>query len=179
MTLPDWTEKDVHFSDPQHRVWLRRRLSGTNGPAVFILHNPSIAGATGAEDPTSRRGISFATSWNCSDLVFVNTATGIATDADALIDMEDPIGPLADEAIAAAAAFCRDRNGVLIAAWGLPKGKASTQKTMKTRFFNIMDMGFPLHVLRVTKQGFPEHPLYLPGSLKPRIWDDPVSWIGG
>jgi hypothetical protein len=179
MILPDWTENDVHFSDPEHRVWLRRRLLGTNGPAVFILHNPSIAGGTGVEDPTSRRGISFANAWGCSDLIFVNAATGIATDADNLVGMADPVGPLADVAIWAAAKLCSDRDGYLIAAWGLPKGRSSTQKIMKNRFFDIMDAHFDcLHVLRVTKNGFPEHPLYLPKKLKPRIWDDAVSWTG-
>lgn len=118
MTLPAWTEQDAHFPDPQHRVWLRRHIGGTKrGPAVFILHNPFTAGGTSMEDPTSRRGISFATTWGCSDLIFVNAATGIATNADDLVNQEDPIGlPLANDAILYGALLAERQNGRLIAA---------------------------------------------------------------
>lgn len=166
--LPAWAHKTAHFSDAQHRVWLRRRLEGKNGPAVFILHNPSTAGET-LDDPTSRRGIQFANAWGCSDLVFVNAATGIATDAAGLADMEDPIGP-ADEVLDVAAKFCVRSGGVLVAAWGAPKGNHFTKGIMRRRFVDIAARGLPLHYLRLTKNGDPEHLLYLPSDLKPKPW---------
>jgi hypothetical protein len=166
MGEPDWVNDAAHFSDAEHRVWLRRFLSMHGAPVAFILHNPSVAGAT-VDDPTVRRGMGFADAMGASDLVFVNAATGIATDADALAGMTDPIGPMADEAIRVAAEFCQARGGVLIAAWGTPKGKATTRRLMERRFKAILALGLPLHALRVTKSGHPEHPLYLPGSLRP------------
>jgi hypothetical protein len=167
--LPPWVDDDVHFSDPQHRVWLRRKIGGTaRGPAVFILHNPSIAGGTGMEDPTSRRGISFATAWECSDLIFVNMATGIATDADNLAAMADPIGSEADTALLAAAQIAEVQDGRLIAAWGAPKGKAATKRLIQARIDAVMSLKLPLWAIRVTSTGYPEHPLYLPGGLIPQ-----------
>ena len=173
MQLPDWIEKDAHFSSPQHRVWLRRRLGGLFGngrPLVMILHNPSTAGAD-ADDPTSRRGIGFAHTLGYSELVFVNAATAIATDANDLVSHPDPIGPMADEALHVAAEFCRQREGILVAAWGSAKGRARTRALMEERFAHIRQMGLPLHALRLTAGGSPEHPLYLPKDLVPFRWD--------
>lgn len=168
--LPTWTEDDAYFSGPQHRVWLRRRLAMFGRPVIFILHNPSVAGAS-VDDPTSRRCVSFANSLGGSDLIIVNAATGIATDADDLAAMEDPIGPMADEALLVAAEICRRQAGILIAGWGRAKGKASTQRLLAKRFDHILGLGLPLHTLQLTPSGFPSHPLYLPGTLHPRRWD--------
>jgi len=168
--LPPWVDHDVHFSDPQHRVWLRRKIGGTKrGPAIFILHNPSKAAGTGFEDPTSRRGISFATAWECSDLIFTNLATAIATDADDLALVDDPIGPEADVALRAAASIADEQDGRLIAAWGAPKGKASTKRLIQVRIDHVLGrLNLPLWAIRVTPSGYPEHPLYLPGGLTPQ-----------
>lgn len=168
--LPRWIEEDAYFSGPQHRIWLRRRLAMFGRPVCFLLHNPSVAAAS-VDDPTSRRCVSFANALGGSDLIIVNAATGIATDADDLAAMEDPIGPMADEALLVAAELCRRRDGILIAGWGRPKGKAATQRRMAKRFDHILGLGLPLHTLRLTASGFPEHPLYLPSSLHPRRWD--------
>lgn len=100
----------------------------------------------------------------------MNAATGVATNADQLADMDDPIGPMADEALRVAAEFCLSRGGMLIAAWGAPKGKVRTRRLMDARFQEIARMGLPLHVLRLTSSGYPEHPLYLPASLRPVPW---------
>lgn len=170
--LPAWTEEGAHFSGPSHRVWLRRRLSMFGSPVAFILHNPSKAGHV-ENDPTASRGIGFANAMGASDLVFVNAATGIATDADDLAAMDDPVGPMADEALRVAAEFCLSRGGILVAAWGAPKGKAATRRLMARRFAEILALGLPLHALRITASGHPEHPLYLPGSLRPVRWDYP------
>lgn len=168
-TLPAWVEENAHFSDPHHRVWLRRRLGLFGVPVGFILHNPSTADKLD-DDPTSRRGVGFALRLGASDLIFVNAATGIATDANALADMDDPIGTMADEALQVAADFCLSRGGMLIAAWGAPKGKAATRRLMDARFDAIRKLGLPLHALRVTASGYPEHLLYLPANLQPQPW---------
>ncbi len=171
--LPPWVEEDAHFADARHRVWLRRRLAMFGTPAVFILHNPSIADRD-KNDPTLNRGVGFANAWGCSEVVFVNAATGVATDAGDLADMDDPIGtrcsPSADEALQVAAEFCRRRGGIMVAAWGAPKGNNATRRLMAARFQAILALGLDLHVLRLTPSGHPEHPLYLPASLTPVPW---------
>lgn len=171
--LPPWIEEDAHFADELHRVWLRRRLAMFGTPAVFILHNPSIADRS-KNDPTLNRGIGYGNAWGCSDVVFVNAATGVATDASDLADMADPIGascsPSADEALRVAAEFCRQRGGIMVAAWGAPKGNNATRRLMESRFKSILALGLELHVLRLTPSGYPEHPLYVPAALKPQRW---------
>ena len=168
-SIPAWTEQNAYFSGERHRVWLRRQLSMFGVPVAFILHNPSTADAID-NDPTARRGVGFANALGASDLVIVNAATGVATDANELAQMEDPIGPMADEALQVAAEFCLSRGGVLIAAWGAPKGKASTRRLMDARFNHILRLNLPLHALRITSSGYPEHPLYLPADLRPVPW---------
>ena len=174
MALPAWTEDTAHFPDPQHRVWLRRRLSMFGSPLAFILYNPSQAGHE-RNDATERRGIGFGQAVGASDLIFVNAFTGIATDADDLAAMDDPVGAMADVALEIAAEFCLSRGGTLVAAWGAPKGRAPTRRLAVERFDHILSLGLPLHVLRMTASGFPEHPLRLPADLRPVPWQAPVA----
>lgn len=152
---------------PRHRVWLRRKLrAGTFRPAVFALHNPSIAGRE-KNDPTATRGINFALSWGCTDLVFVNAATQIATDARHL-DPADLNCPWSDWALVEAARLATENGGYLIAAWGAPKGLAPVRRLIETRYTEMRKMlGNRLHCLRVTENGYPSHPLYLPSTLTP------------
>ncbi|MBY0396926.1 MAG: DUF1643 domain-containing protein [Thermoleophilia bacterium] len=172
MALPAWTEDAAHFPDPEHRIWLRRRLSMFGKPLAFILYNPSKAGHE-RDDATARRGIGFANAVGASDLIFVNAFTGIATDADDLAGMADPVGAMADSALEAAAEFCLGRGGTMVAAWGAPKGRATTRRLAEERFGHILSLGLPLHVLRMTASGYPEHPLRLPGDLRPVPWPGP------
>ncbi|MFC6047601.1 DUF1643 domain-containing protein, partial [Methylobacterium hispanicum] len=117
MQLPSWTEDGAYFPDARHRVWLRRRLGISGAPLVFVLYNPSRAGAE-SDDATARRGIGFGRAVGASDVVFANAFTGIATDPDDLAGMDDPVGPEADHALLVAAEFCLRRGGTLVAAWG-------------------------------------------------------------
>jgi hypothetical protein len=170
------TEKTAVFysqNDPlgegfaDHRVWLRRKLrEGAFKPAVFILHNPSVAGTT-KNDPTATRGINFAIAWGASDLIFVNASTAIATKATDL-DPDNLNCPWSDWALEQAAKLAHDHDGYLVAAWGSPKGKAETCRRMTKRFDEIKAL-LPgrLSALRVSPHGWPEHPLYLPSSLTP------------
>jgi hypothetical protein len=170
VTLPAWTSKPAHFSDPQHRVWLKRTIDMfPSFPVGFILHNPSIA-SHDLEDPTSRKTNEFARRWGASEKVMVNAVTGIATDARDLASMADPIGPLADEAIVAAAEYCLDKGGFLIACWGRPKGNSWTMLIMEQRFKRILSLGLPLRYLRLTDSRYPEHPLYVPYSTPATPW---------
>lgn len=173
MPLPAWVDLPAFFPDPAHRIWLRRRLAGSGPPVAFVLHNPSKAGAD-VDDPTSRRGIGFANAWRASDLIFVNIATGIATDARALDKVAKPF-LMWREAVEAAAEFVAARDGKLVAAWGTPKGNADMRERMKYHFalVQLIKLAAPLHYLRMTPSGYPEHPLYLPRHLVPIPWGTP------
>ena len=178
MQLPAWTEDGAYFPDPQHRVWLRRRLGMFGAPLVFVLYNPSKAGVEN-NDATARRGIGFGNAVGASDVVFVNAFTGIATDPDDLAAMDDPVGAYADHALLVAAEFCLRRGGTLVAAWGTHKGKAATRILAERRFAHSLSLGLPLHVLRLTASGYPEHPLRLPADLRPVPWASaPAAEVG-
>jgi hypothetical protein len=160
------------FYDDNHRVWLRRRLrEGVFKPAVFCLHNPSTAGKI-KNDPTATRGVNFAVAWDCSDLIFVNAATRIATKANEIpIDAELNC-PWSDWALQRGAELAMDNGGYLVAAWGAPKGRAAVMRKMAARYEEIRALGLPFSALRVTDSGYPEHPLYLPSTLLP----EPFPW---
>lgn len=170
MTLPAWTQKSAHFTDDYHRIWLKRKVDLFDSfPVGFILHNPSTASEE-LEDPTSRKTNEFTRRWGGSEKIMVNAVTGVATEAQDLVRMKDPIGPLADEAIIAAAEYCLQRDGFLVACWGAPKGNARTRLLMEQRFQHILSLGLPLRYLRLTGNGYPEHPLYVPYSVEPTPW---------
>lgn len=166
--LPSWVDLPAYFPTPANRVWLRRRLKGAGPPVAFIGHNPSTANGQ-LDDATARRCTGFANAWGASDLVMVNLATGIATDARALDDHPAPL-LMAYEALAVASDFIGPA-GVLIAAWGAPKGTAAFRSLIATQARLIpRDIRQRLHVLRFTASGWPEHPLYLPKQLVPVPW---------
>lgn len=73
--------------------------------------------------------------------------------------LSDRIRSLPDEMVARGA-------GVVVAAWG-------AHGTYKGRDQSVRLMVPDLHYLRLTKDGHPGHPLYLPADLKPQRW---VQW---
>lgn len=172
----DITKKAVFYGGsrmaPEHRLWLSRKINPNIPfrPAVFILHNPSNA-AEIKDDPTSKKGIKFATAWGASDLVYVNASTRIATDAKKISSGTFLNCPQSDWALEQAAKLATENDGFLIAAWGAPKGNAAIRAQLEDRFSYIRAMGLPLHYLRLTSNGWPEHPLYLPPDLTPIRWE--------
>ena len=130
------------------------------GPmCVFIGLNPSTADAT-LDDPTIRRCVGFAKSWGFGGLMMLNLFAYRATDPAGMKAALDPIGPENDEALH----FAHSNTTTVIAAWGAHgtfKGRAQQVRAMLPR----------LHYLRLTKDGYPGHPLYLPAHLKPLVWD--------
>lgn len=166
-------EADVVLDDParpRYRYWLRRRLGSEGRPLAFIGWNPSLADSA-RDDPSVRRMLGFARAAGASDLVVVNLLAGIAARPEALALLEDPAGPLADDALLAAASFCT----TLVAAWGIPKGHAATHAVAAIRARRIEALGRPLHVLRLTRDGHPCHPLYLPATLGLSAWSPDVT----
>lgn len=156
-----------------YRPWLRRNLfplATDRRVVAFCCYNPSTAGAD-ENDPSVTRMVGFANAAGATDLVVVNTMTAVGADPDELAHLEDPVGPLADDAIRLAAALVADTGGVLIAAWGAPKGQTSTRTIATARMEAIRAMGLPWHVLRFTAEFYPEHPLYLPAALRPQPWE--------
>ena len=110
------------------------------------------------DDPTVRRCTAFAKSWGYGRLVMLNAYAYRATDPSAMKAARDPVGPRNDEVLAK----WRDVADVIVAAWGNHCTRARVEEIRRA---------IPtLHYLRLTKRGYPGHPLYLPRDLRPRRW---------
>lgn len=133
------------------RVWDRTRTR-----MLFVMLNPSTADAD-TDDPTIRKCAGFAKKWGYGALEVVNLYALRATDPDEIWRDDAPVGPENDAYILDAAGRAR----IIVAAWGAqPKsfGRAAYVGRM------LVERRYFLWALRFTKDGHPEHPLYLPGG---------------
>ena len=143
----------------QYRFELWRRW-GHGAYAMFIGLNPSTADET-ADDPTIRRCVGFARAWGYDAMCMTNLFAYRATLPADMKKAADPVGwEVNDRRLRHLAAEA----GVVIAAWG-------AHGAFMDRGANVRRM-LPggLHYLRLTKDGHPGHPLYLPASLQPVEW---------
>jgi hypothetical protein len=141
-----------------YRYELWRSWMGGNGYAMFIGLNPSTADET-EDDPTIRRCAAFAKAWGYSSLCMANLFAFRATQPEAMKVVLDPVGPDNDDHLQR----CAEKAGVVVAAWG-------THGVHRGRNAQVRKMLPVLHALRLTKDGHPGHPLYLPKTLEPVIW---------
>lgn len=156
-------EKNARFSPcRRYRYSLWRNwhglLTNANGYAMFVGLNPSTADETN-DDPTIRRCIAFAQAWGYEGLCMTNLFAFRATAPTEMMRANDPVGPDNDRTLRELAAAA----GVVIAAWGV-------HGTYGNRHTVVRTMLPRLHYLRLTKDGHPGHPLYLPKDLKPVEW---------
>lgn len=128
------------------------------GYVLFIGLNPSTADET-LNDPTIRRCIGFTESWGYGKLCMANLFAFRATDPRDMKATADPIGALNDSYLVDLA----NNANLIVAAWGAHGSFMNRADTVKSMINN-------LHYLRLTKGGFPEHPLYLPKALTPQKW---------
>jgi len=133
------------------RIWCPRKPLVT-----FVGLNPSTADAT-LDDPTVRRCIGFAAAWGGGSLCIVNLFALRSKNPALLRLSRDPVGPENDVWIDRAMKGA----GVVIAAWGnvgATSGRATPLLQRHRRRFCY---------LRLTKQGAPGHPLYVPAATRP------------
>jgi hypothetical protein len=127
---------------------------------AFIGLNPSTADET-QDDPTIRRCRAFACSWGYDNLVMLNLFAYRATRPADMKAAADPIGPDNDWHLLDA---CM-RADLIVAAWGSHGSFWNRDVSLRKLLGRCQ-----LHYLRLTKDGHPAHPLYLPGWLKPTFW---------
>lgn len=142
----------------RYRLW--RIWDSDKKPCAFIGLNPSTA-TEAVSDNTVTRCIRFSEAWGYGGLFMLNIFAFRATQPKDMYACGEPIGgPRNDAAILETVAQC----GVVVAAWGnhglhLNRGEA------------VRAMIPGLRALRITGQGCPQHPLYLPASLQPTPWE--------
>jgi len=125
---------------------------------MFIGLNPSIADAT-IDDPTIRRCIGFAKAWGYSGLMMTNLFAWRATEPRNMLAAENPVGPDNDRILSVA----HDKAALTVAAWGVHGSHLDRNTAVRALLSR-------LHYLRLTKDGHPGHPLYLPSRLQPIEW---------
>lgn len=149
----------------RYRYALTRSWGDDPRAVVFCGLNPSTADET-QDDPTIRREIAFAKAWGYGALIKVNAYAFRSTDPKGLWRVDDPVGPEnLHEILSAATWFMTD---LFVAAWGTNIRSEHQDYLMRQLSAN----GVTVHALRLTKHGYPSHPLYLPQTLRPFAWQE-------
>jgi len=141
--------------DRLYRYLLWRIWDDTKRPALFIGLNPSTADEN-IDDPTIRRCMGFAMDWGNGGLIMANIFAYRATNPKELRCIVDPIGRDNDDYLLSA----HKEAGITILAWG-NGGAYLNRGCIVTKM-----LAGACH-LRMTKQGQPQHPLYLPKTARP------------
>ena len=139
-----------------YRYRLSRVWDAELPAAAFVMLNPSVADAT-QDDRTIRRCVGFARAWGCGGIDVVNLFAFRATKPAALKRVGFPVGPLNDDHIRLAARHA----ALVVAAWGankVPVGRVAEVLAM------LRASGKETHCLSVTKDGHPQHPLFVRGD---------------
>lgn len=160
---PAVTERGVRRTarvsdDGVYRYHLGRYWSGGDGILLFVALNPSRADGL-VDDPTIRRCMRFAADGGFAGLEVVNLYAFRATDPRELAARGYPVGPENDIAIAGAVVHARE----ICVAWGVvPAAEARVQQVMPVLRWRDRTP----QCLRITRSGWPGHPLYLPASCR-------------
>lgn len=139
----------------------RYRLSrrwGEGAPLLFIMLNPSTADGN-EDDATIRRCVRFGQSHGFSAIDVVNLFAYRATDPKDLRRAGFPVGPDNDMHIATAAREA----GTVCLAWGANVAGLERPQVVLP---SLHRMGIEPKCLRITRSGYPQHPLMLPSSCR-------------
>jgi hypothetical protein len=144
------------------RYLLWRRWDEEKPVANFLMLNPSTADENQL-DPSCNRARDFAERWGYGTLIVTNLFAWRATDPEMMKAAQDPVGRSNNQAILRAAR----QSAIVVCAWGNHGAHLDRAATVAA---NLRGAGVALHLLRLTGQGQPNHPLYLKADLKASIW---------
>jgi hypothetical protein len=145
-------------SDRKYRYVLSRIWDDSKAMVTFIGINPSTADEK-EDDPTIRRCINFAKSWEYGGIYMLNLFALRATHPSELYISDDPIGSENDFYLKEFA----DKSAKIICAWG-NHGSFS----MRSQF--VLSNLPEKYYLKINNSGEPAHPLYLKSNLKPILF---------
>lgn len=141
----------------KYRYTLWRWWDKSKPYAMFVCLNPSIADEI-QDDPTVRRCINFSRDWGYGGFVMTNIFAYRATDPKEMKKYYENLGPkelTTDLASNAVHLIKLSRKaGVIVAAWG-------THGAFMNRGDRVSKLIPGMKCLKITKGGFPQHPLYL------------------
>jgi len=155
----------VISEDQRYRYELIIRWN--TGPTLeWIMLNPSTADQTN-DDPTIRRCINFAVKWGYACIVVRNLYALRSPDPSALVNADDPIGPLNRAYLTNNIAACT------IAAWGAHPAATGWWNGYPYAWQRTAIKRPNLRCLGVNMNGSPKHPLYVPADTSPTPWTPP------
>lgn len=162
MPEPTYIDQGATFSPDRRYRYTLWRAWGPGPRALFCMLNPSTATET-VLDPTLRRCLRYARDWGFHGFEVVNLFALRSTDPARLCEDADPVGPGNDVAIVEAA---RRAGGFVVCGWGVHGGLRGRDAAV----LELLEERADLVALRLTKDGHPSHPLYLPADLKPVLF---------
>lgn len=142
-----------------YRFSLSRAWEGGEGTVCFVMLNPSTADEL-TDDATIRKCIAYAKRWGYERMNVVNLYAFRATDPRQLFRTRRPIIGVDNDHEIYLISGCSD---LVVCGWGTKVKKEREEEVLAV----IRKAGKVPHCLRVTKDGHPSHPLYLPGNLTP------------
>lgn len=149
------------------RVWNELTPPEKRRVLAVIGLNPSTADET-KNDPTIRRVIAFAKAWGFDALVMLNLFAYRATDPRVMKAHKDPVGGFNDFFIAVSAG----NSSAILCAWGSHGGHLSRNINV-VRMLKQAGHAEKLHCLKLTAEGHPSHPLYIPANTRPLLYETP------
>lgn len=153
----------------------RYRLSRTWGDVeakhlLFVMLNPSTADAE-VDDATIRRCVTFAFAGGFHGIQVVNLFAYRATDPADLKLAGWPVGPDNDNHIKAAA----NAAAAVCVAWGAVGERGPANDRVQEVMPILRRAGHAPQCLRVTRSGYPQHPLYLPADCRLQPFDAAIE----
>lgn len=125
---------------------------------TFVMLNPSTADET-VDDPTIKKCMNYARSWNCGGIVVVNLFAIRTKDPIEMKKSKDPIGEGNDEELLEALS----KSPLTVCAWGNHGTHLNRSKEVRDL---LAKNGIEAYCLNKTKKGEPGHPLYLSSKIQ-------------
>ncbi|NUP13833.1 MAG: DUF1643 domain-containing protein [Polyangiaceae bacterium] len=160
------------FSSPDEKTALHRYMlwrlfdpmlvaPGAERWVNFVMLNPSTADHQ-KPDKTISRCVGFAKLWGYDGIVVTNLFSWRSTDRSVLPDVDDPEGDANEVNITLIRSVGRCA-ALVVCAWG-------NDGYLRGRAGKVTGVLPSAKCFRITKEGAPEHPLYMPAKQELRAW---------
>jgi hypothetical protein len=169
--LPIWVRGAAIFggTNEMYRYELSRVWDESLPVLMLMMMNPSIA-TPFVDDPSVAKGRRYAIDWGFGTLLVGNGFGYRTTDQRGLLTVKDPVGPDNDKHLLDMAA----RADMILFAYGKPHKSLLYRGPQVARLLAKKHLA-KFHVLELSLDGTPKHPLYLKGTLKPTSWKPDVN----
>ena len=167
LALPDGTVGAAIFGGKrqEYRYRLSRTWDAEKPHVMFVMMNPSTADPL-VDDPTVAKCGRFARAWRYGGVYVGNTFAYRTTDQKRLMQVPDPVGPENDAYLIEMA----KEAAIVVFSYGQPCHATLRPRGLALARLLMKEAGVKPHTLRLAKNGTPWHPLYLPETLKPFVW---------